>query len=173
MDGESLQAERETITVDGLLQAVSESVSDSVSEVAQEFSGRMEALEERVDALSVAVAESVESSQRRFDGLEQAALQAGELVPVEDMEIGTIIIELVEQVLGALDTDGDGSSDVATVVTEIRQELADVSDALIHPAMITPFTSYTVTEALLLLLVVGKFIEWWIKILKAGFRWMG
>lgn len=168
------EQERE-LTVDGLLQAVSESVSEAMSGFngqVDELSGQVDELSGRMDELSGQVAEIADVSQRRFDSLEQATLQAGELAPVGETELGTIIIELVGQVLGALDTDGDGSSDVATVVTEIRQDLADVSETLIHPAMVTPFTSYTVTEALLLLLVVGKFFELWAGILKAGFKWM-
>lgn len=174
--------ERETMTAEGLIEAVSDSVSRNVTE---SLSARLDGLDARldgvvgrVDELSGAVAESVTKDELQAvsaslsEGIEQATLQAGEIGPVLTEEIGPVIIELVGGLLDALDSDGDGSSDVTALVTEIRRDVADVSATLLHPALTTPFTSYTVVEALLLLLVVGKFIDWWLRILRAGFSWM-
>ena len=41
-----------------------------------------------------------------------------------------------------------------------------------HPAMTTPFTDYTVTEALLLICLLFAFSAACIRILKGGFPWL-
>ena len=41
-----------------------------------------------------------------------------------------------------------------------------------HPAMTTPFTDYTVTEALLLICLLFAFSIACIRILKGGFPWL-
>ena len=41
-----------------------------------------------------------------------------------------------------------------------------------HPAMTTPFTDYTVTEALLLFSLLLAFVSACFRILKGGFPWL-
>lgn len=41
-----------------------------------------------------------------------------------------------------------------------------------HPAMTTPFTDYTVTEALLLFCLLFAFAAACVRILKGGFPWL-
>lgn len=49
---------------------------------------------------------------------------------------------------------------------EIIQQTAD------HPALTTPFEEYTVTEGLLLLLLLSVFVAACMKMLKGGFAWL-
>lgn len=42
----------------------------------------------------------------------------------------------------------------------------------VHPAMTTPFTDYTVTEALLLFSLLLAFVSACFRILKGGFPWL-
>lgn len=171
MGGESAEDAPTSMTVEELVGAVSDSVAGRLS-------GRLDELEGRLD--SVAGRLQVEGLAERLDGveaslsaqMEEAALQAGELGPVLDEEIGPAIIGLVGQLLDLVDGDGDGLSDVAPLVGEIQANVADVAGALVHPAMTTDFADYTVLEALLLLLVVGWFVRLWIGALKEGFSWL-
>ena len=169
-----------SVTVEDLAESVSGSVIDSLSprldalEVKLDgFAGRLQVdgLSERLDALSgvTATREDVASLSAK---VEEATLQAGELGPVLDEEIGPVIVELVGNLLELLDSDSDGASDLASVVEEIRTGVEDISGALVHPAMTTNFADYTVLEALLLLLVVGWFVKLWLSALKEGFSWL-
>lgn len=47
--------------------------------------------------------------------------------------------------------------------------LLEVAD---HPLMTTPFEDYTVTEGLLLLLLLSVFLAACVKLLKGGFSWL-
>lgn len=178
--------ERETMTAQDLAQVVADSVSERFDSAVGRLDGRLDELEARLD--SVAGRAQLDGVSERLDVLsgssreglaslsarvEEATLQAGELVPVEEIgEIGPVIIELVGDLLELWDSDGDGASDLATVVTDIREQVFDISDMLIHPALSTPFTSYSVTEALLLMIVLFHFLKLWLGILRSGFWWM-
>ena len=159
--------EEEVMTAEELTNAVADSVVESLS-------GRLDELEGRLD--SVAGRLQVEGLSERLDGVqaavEEAALQAGELVPVAEDEIGPVVVSLMGDLLELLDGDNDGASDVAPLVSEIRTGVRDLSGALVHPAMTTDFADYTVLEALLLLLVVGWFVEFWLSALKEAFSWL-
>ena len=168
-----------SMTVEELVEAVSGSVSDSLGERLDELESRLEAvagraqvdgLSERLDALS-GVAATREDLRAASARMEEAALQAGELVPVGE-EVGPVMIELVGRLLDTLDSDGDGASDVAAAVSEIRTEVRDISGALVHPAMTTDFADYTVLEAVLLLLVVWGLIKFWLSEIGGAFAWL-
>lgn len=175
-----LSEDGETVTVEELVESVADSVVGRLDGRLDELEARLDSVagraqldgvSERLDALSGAAATREEMASLSAQ-VEQAALQAGELVPASVEEIGPVIVELVGDLLELWDSDGDGASDLASVVTEIREQVFDISETLIHPALSTPFTSYSVTEALLLFIVLFKFLELWRSILGRGFRWM-
>lgn len=165
MGGQSAEDAPTSMTMEDFTETVSGSVSGSISP-------RLDALEERLDGVAGRL--QIEGLSERVDALsarmEEARLQAGELVTME--EIGPAVIDLIGQLLDALDSDGDGASDVASMVSEIRAEVRDISGALVHPAMTTDFADYTVLEAVLLLLLVWKFIAFWLSSLKEAFSWL-
>lgn len=51
----------------------------------------------------------------------------------------------------------------------IRQEIQQQ----VHPAMTTPFSEYTVTESLLLLVLIGGVVSICFKMLRRAFSWLG
>lgn len=177
------QTDGQTVTtIDALTEAVADSVVGRVAPLIGDLSRRMDELESV--AGSAAGRLQVEGLAERLDGVESslsaqvqaipdATLQAGaELGPVIGEEVGPVIIELIGQLLDLTDGDGDGSSDVVPLVSDIRESVQDISGALVHPAMTTEFSDYTVLEALLLLLVVGWFVRCWLRILGGGFFWL-
>lgn len=52
------------------------------------------------------------------------------------------------------------------LLSEIREDVSS------RPFLTTPFSEYTVTEGLLLLLALGVFARWLVKLLKEGFSWL-
>ena len=50
--------------------------------------------------------------------------------------------------------------------------LETLTAAAEHPMMETPFEEYTVTEGLLLLLLVLVIVSWCVKMIKGGFSWL-
>ena len=59
-----------------------------------------------------------------------------------------------------------GMEAVTTQLTELQETLTD------HPMLTTPFDDYTVTEGLLLILVLLVFLAACAKILRGGFSWL-
>ena len=103
-----------------------------------------------------------------IDGLED--------VPVVDPDP---LVILVEEVAGHLI---DIISDIGKI-EEHTKEIAEDTDAmqgymetvvktLDHPALTTSFADYTVTEALLLLLLLSAFISACARMLRGGFSWL-
>lgn len=190
MSGQAVETEAEywtgpvsdVMTAEDLTDAVSASVSASVAGMLENVSQRLDGLEIGLQAVSERVQVVSDSAATREDlqaasaslsaSLEEATLQAGELGPVLDEEIGSVIITFLGDLLDALDTDGDGASDVASVVTEIRDGVQDIAGTLVHPAMSTPISDYSVLEALLLLLVFWQVVKLCCSMLRGGFGWL-
>lgn len=96
---------------------------------------------------------------------------------IEEAVATDIIIDLLEQLLektGGTDTSRieeylDG---IETDTGKIEEHTGAVVQILDHPALTTPFEEYTVTEALLLLLLVYLFITSCFRMLRGGFSWL-
>lgn len=92
------------------------------------------------------------------------AMEPAEVVPVEDTVTGEPTIDtalLLVDLLDALTGEEGMSSDVDSV-----QQVLD------HPFMTTSFQDYTVTEGLLLLLLLSAFVAACARMLKGGFSWL-
>lgn len=63
-------------------------------------------------------------------------------------------------------------SGIESSLTTIEMLLDDISDATNHPALTTNFEDYTVTEGLLLLLLVCVVAKWSVDMLRRGFSWL-
>lgn len=83
---------------------------------------------------------------------------AGEVVTVTAVEI-LEAIEGVKAVVG----------EIQTIMDDLD---TDIIDGLEHPLLTTPFEQYSVTEGLLLLLLLHFFVTGCISILKEGFAWL-
>ena len=55
---------------------------------------------------------------------------------------------------------------------QVLQHLETMEATMVHPALETPFEEYTVTEGLLLLLLVLVIVSWCVKMIKGGFSWL-
>lgn len=55
---------------------------------------------------------------------------------------------------------------------QVLQHLETMEVTMVHPALETPFEEYTVTEGLLLLLLVLVVVSWCVKMIKGGFSWL-
>ena len=184
MGGQTVEDAPTSMTVDDLVDAVSDSVAGSV---VGPLSARLDALDSRLD--TVAGRAQVDGLSERVDALsgaavtrddlsslsaqvEQATLQAGEIGPVLDEEIGPVLVELVGALFDLLDTDSDGSSDVVALVSDIRADVQSLSASLVHPALTTNFADYSVSECLLLFLLLFSVIKMWLSALEDGFSWL-
>lgn len=173
-----------SMTIDEFADVVSGSVVGPLSERLDALESRLDAvagraqldgLSERLDALSgsAATREDLQTASASLSAqMEEATLQAGELGPVLDEEIGPAVISLMGDLLELWDSDNDGASDLASVVAEIRTGVGEISGALAHPVMSTDFADYTVLEGLLLLLLLWQFVKLWLSALGEGFSWL-
>lgn len=82
---------------------------------------------------------------------EEDPAAAEEELPSEPVDIGPMEIAGMDQVLRHLET---------------------LDTTMVHPALDTPFEEYTVTEGLLLLLLVLIVVSWCVKMIKGGFSWL-
>ena len=77
---------------------------------------------------------------------------------------------------------GEPAIDTALLLVDMLEALTgeegmssamdSVQQVLDHPAMTTSFQDYTVTEGLLLLLLLGAFVAACARMLKEGFSWL-
>ena len=52
------------------------------------------------------------------------------------------------------------------------EEALETVESVARPFLTTPFSDYSVTEGLLLLLVLSVVVSWIFKLLKGGFSWL-
>lgn len=102
------------------------------------------------------------------DELIQRLTEATDAAPVEDVvqeEPEEEEPSLADQFFASA-LDDTSSSDTVQLLTEIREVVED------HPLLTTDFADYTVTEGLLLALLLCLIGSWCIKMLKGGFSWL-
>ena len=104
--------------------------------------------------------------------------------PAQDLDPMEVIS--VEELLGRLAEEQEAAEEEAVPEEETEPEPLEVAgtDKIIrlletiqtqltpHPFLTTPFEEYTVTEGLLLLLVLAAFAGCCIKLLRRGFSWL-
>lgn len=104
-------------------------------------------------------------SRLEFSGAGDTASQNG----VEDA-VGAEVpaVEVIDVVLDILDQLQQDSEYKATVTTL----LSSIDEHLNRPALTTSFSDYTITETLLLLILLFHVINACIRIVKGGFNWL-
>ena len=55
---------------------------------------------------------------------------------------------------------------------QVLKRLETIEAVMVHPALETSFAEYTVTEGLLLLLLVLVIVSWCVRMIKGGFAWL-
>ena len=79
---------------------------------------------------------------------------------------------LIEQLLSRLIDMGIDLGKIETHTKEIQKEVTVVAQTLDHPALTTSFADYTVTEALLLFLLLAAFLSACARMLRGGLLWL-
>lgn len=89
-------------------------------------------------------------------------------VPTEPDPSLEILHQLISKVSDLLIDMGD----IADSTKDIQERMEIVEQTLDHPALTTSFQDYTVTEALLLLLLLAAFLSACARMLKGGLSWL-
>lgn len=165
--------EEQPVTVEALSGMIADSVSDYVSGLLDDVSGRLDTLESDIQAVSenmVAKDEFRETSSALSASLEDATLQGEEIGPVLAGELLEVFLK-DEQALVLQGIRSDTSATLSTV-RSMDAALEELSSVLVHPALTTSFVDYSVLEALLLLLVVWQVVKLCLNMLRGGFEWL-
>lgn len=99
-------------------------------------------------------------------------------LPTEEAGIADVPVEpdpgmmLIEQLLSRLIDMGIDLGKIETYTKEIQKEVTVVAQTLDHPALTTSFADYTVTEALLLFLLLAAFLSACARMLRGGLLWL-
>ena len=104
-------------------------------------------VDELVDRLTDAAAVGTEDAAME----EEPAADGSEELLTEPIDTGPMEIAGMEQLL---------------------QHLETMETTVVHSALDTPFEQYTVTEGLLLILLVLLVVSWCVKMIKGGFSWL-
>lgn len=117
---------------------------------------------------------SVDELLERLTQEEDAELE----LPTEEAGMADVPVEpdpgmmLIEQLLSRLIDMGIDLGKIETHTKEIQKEVTVVAQAVDHPALTTSFADYTVTEALLLFLLLAAFIAACARMLRGGLLWL-
>ena len=171
--------------MDDNFQAVESEISDdfALSEADEIFFDRLsEYLEQSAPTVQIdseAVAEAVIAAldARDLHQQEQAAaeLQAGEEILVPEAGELAVIVEVVQSLLEYF------KEDETDILSDIRDEVSGISEYLenqeavnadLHLMMTTNFVDYTVTEGLLLLILLYFFLGMLGRMLREAFSWL-
>lgn len=99
-------------------------------------------------------------------------------LPTEEAGMADVPVEpdpgmmLIEQLLSRLIDMGIDLGKIETHTKEIQKEVTVVAQTLDHPALTTSFADYTVTEALLLFLLLAAFLSACARMLRGGLLWL-
>ena len=165
--------EEQPVTVEALSGMIADSVSDYVSGLLDDVSGRLDTLESDIQAVSenvVSKEEFREVSSALSASLEDATLQGEEIGPVLAGELLEVFLK-DEQALLLQGIRSDTSATLSTV-RSMDAALEELSGVLVHPALTTSFADYSVLEALLRLLVVWQVVKLCVHMLQGGFGWL-
>lgn len=80
------------------------------------------------------------------------------------MDTALLLVDLLDALTG--------EEGMASDVDGLQQTVGEIQQALDRPLMTTSFQDYTVTEGLLLLLLLSAFVAACAKMLKEGFSWL-
>lgn len=89
--------------------------------------------------------------------------------------------ELVERLTAAMETEEPAEPEAVPAepvaaqvegMDQLLEHMEVIEGELVHPALETPFEDYTVSEGLLLLLLVLLLLSWCVRMIKGGFSWL-
>ena len=91
-------------------------------------------------------------------------------IPAADPVLG-LLEQLIETLIDLGKIEGH-LDEIEKDTYEIQLDVASIAQTLDHPALTTSFADYTVTEALLLFLLLSVFMSACARILRGGFSWL-
>ena len=89
----------------------------------------------------------------------------------EEITVLELLKELIDTV-GNLDKIEEHLGEIEKDTDEIQLDVMTIVQTLDHPALTTSFADYTVTETLLLLLLLSAFLSACARMLRGGFSWL-
>ena len=95
-------------------------------------------------------------------------------IPAPDPVTGlveTVVEHLLDMIIDLGKIEGH-LNEIKRDTNEIQLDVMTIAQTLDHPALTTSFADYTVTEALLLLLLLSVFISACVRMLRGGFSWL-
>lgn len=133
-------------------------------------------VDEFLDRLAELFDEGEEASESETPEDPEEAAEAIEAVDV-DLPVPDVdpVVGLVEQVLETLIDLGKIENHLGKIekdTNEIQLDVASIAQTVDHPALTTPFEDYTVTEALLLFLLLAAFMSACARMLRGGLKWL-
>lgn len=96
-------------------------------------------------------------------------------IPVDPDPVAMLIEQLIGKIievgidLGKIETH---TKEIEKDTDVIQQQITVVAQAVNHPALTTSFADYTVTEALLLFLLLAAFLSACARMLRGGLSWL-
>ena len=113
-------------------------------------------------------AESLEGAIQPTDGDVDIPIPAPD--PVTGL-VETVVEHLLDMIVDLGKIEGH-LNEIEKDTNEIQLDVMTVAQTLDHPALTTSFADYTVTEALLLFLLLSVFISACARMLRGGFSWL-
>lgn len=126
-----------------------------------------------VDELLDRLAQSDEQTEVPAEGDEPNEALAE--LPVEPDPVLMILEQVggkLIDMIGNLDRIEEHIEEIEKDTNEIQMDVDIISQTVNHPALTTSFSEYTVTEALLLLLLLSAFISACARMLRGGLSWL-
>ena len=106
------------------------------------------------------------------DGIDPEAVTSAEVISVDELLDRLLTEDMSEETPEPIDTPPPEPVEVVGM-DEVLEHLETIQeDVTPHPFLSTSFEDYTVTEGLLLLLLLLAFLSFCIKLLKEGFSWL-
>lgn len=120
---------------------------------------------------------SVEQTQLVTGAPSETPVPMSEASPEQTVEPVQVVSvdELVERLTTAMETETVPSEPAAVQVEgmdQLLEHMEVIEGELVHPALETPFEDYSVSEGLLLLLLVLLLLSWCVRMIKGGFSWL-
>ena len=106
------------------------------------------------------------------DGIDPEMVTSAEVISVDELLDRLLTEDMSEETPEPIDTPPPEPVEVVGMDEALEHLETIQEDVTPHPFLSTSFEDYTVTEGLLLLLLLLAFLSFCIKLLKEGFSWL-
>ena len=132
----------------------------------------LDRLEERTAAKATVETPQTDRATATVKAAPTVTANAGEILVPGETEL--TVIEVVQAILEYFQSDdNDLLTGIRDNTADIKNTVTEIKTAVVHPMMETPFADYSVTEGLLLVLVLWlAVLNPCIRMIKGGFSWL-